>query len=599
MPATAKDNAAKMSLTIGAGQTYTIDGVKAGATPGVTVISNPGALVIHGEVPGKVTLLGAESGEWKVKLTMADGSKAIYDVTVKSVANPYAISSPASYGAVVSGSTPSGIYTPPVAKLEKAAGPAGAPSAPKAAVLSESTLGGARTVTVPESSAPKAAAAQPAAALPLPVSVAPVAKAPAPASPVAAQVAPIKMTTNMTVVRPSLKYLTNPAIAIAGGAYSTPAVNGGKHYLPADVVELQTGTSRVIDFAARVRRISVADTKIADIEVINPYQINLIGHTPGFTTLAVWNKQGEYEERSVRVDPDGTQQVLLNTMVAELNRSALETQGTNLSAFLVKQGVGLESFPGYVGAPYSPTAALGNTQPAAGVVPNPGGLIPLLLSQNPTYALTAQNSNVQVEGLFQYLETHDLAKVLAQPNLLANSGEEAKFLDGGEIPIVIAQALNTSIVFKQYGTSVEFVPTVVGSKTIELLVKPELSEPDFTHGVTEFGFVIPAFVTRRAETMVRLMDNQTLIIAGLLLHEKTTSINKVPYFGDIPYLGGLFRTTSYNNSESELVMSVTPQIVRPLPAASEVYNPTTMPEMTREQIETKRLPQPDVTRPRF
>jgi pilus assembly protein CpaC len=114
-----------------------------------------------------------------------------------------------------------------------------------------------------------------------------------------------------------------------------------------------------------------------------------------------------------------------------------------------------------------------------------------------------------------------------------------------------------------------------------------------------FGFLVPAFVTRRAETMVQLKDNQTLIIAGLILHEKKTQIQKVPYLGDIKYLGGLFRNTVYNNTETDLVMSVTPQIVRPLPDGASVYNPTYVPELTHDQVETRRLAQPDVTRPRF
>jgi len=209
------------------------------------------------------------------------------------------------------------------------------------------------------------------------------------------------------------------------------------------------------------------------------------------------------------------------------------------------------------------------------------------------------NKDYQLQAYFQYLEDHQLAKILAEPHLLANSGEEAKFLSGGEIPIVVAQALNTSIVFKQFGTSVEFVPTVVGRDQIELLVRPEVSEPDFAEGVQLFGFTVPAFVTRRAETMVQLRDNQTLIIAGLILHEKKTNINKVPYVGDVPYLGGLFRTTSYSNTETDLVMSVTPQIVQPLPEGASVYDPTGVPDLTTEQIETRRLAQPDASRPRF
>jgi pilus assembly protein CpaC len=131
------------------------------------------------------------------------------------------------------------------------------------------------------------------------------------------------------------------------------------------------------------------------------------------------------------------------------------------------------------------------------------------------------------------------------------------------------------------------------------LVKPEVSEPDYAHGVQLFGFTVPAFITRRAETMVRMHDNQTLIIAGLILHEKRAVVQKVPYVGDIPYLGGLFRNTDYQNTETDLVMSVTPQIVRPLPVGSSVYNPTAVPEMTDQSLKTRELSQPDASRPRF
>jgi pilus assembly protein CpaC len=298
--------------------------------------------------------------------------------------------------------------------------------------------------------------------------------------------------------------------------------------------------------------------------------------------------------------------VLLNTVVAELNRGKLENQGINLSAAVPNYNVSLIGFPGAVATPYSGQTSLGtsgggqNGQSSAAQTLLPGGqLLPLLLSQNMTYGLAAQNSNVLTQTFFQFLENHNLGKILAQPHLLANSGEKAQFLDGGEIPIIVAQALNTSVVFKDFGTKVEFLPTVVGVNDIELLVKPEVSEPDFAHGVNLFGFQVPAFITRRAETLVRLKDNQTLIIAGLILHEKKEQIDKVPYLGDIPYVRGLFRHTSWNDSESDLVMSVTPQIVRPLPTGGQVYLPTSHPQLTGEDISTRRLDAPDIGRPRF
>jgi pilus assembly protein CpaC len=431
--------------------------------------------------------------------------------------------------------------------------------------------------------------------------------APATAGPKGSSVIPSQ--TASTAMMQKGKFTTDPTIVSSGDSYATDNVasSGGSHFLPADGISMMNGTSQVIDFPARMRRVSIADTSVADVQVINPYELNLIGHKPGFTTLTVWTGQGHYEERQVRISPDGKQQVLLNCIVAELNRGEVENQGTNFTVALEKYGVSLFGIPGAVGTPYNATASLvptvvnnlGYTISAPGQMPTGGSLIPLLLSQGATYGIAAQNSNVAANALFQYLENHNMAKILAQPRLLANTGEKAKFLSGGEIPIVVAQALNTSIVFKEFGTKVTFVPTVVGLNDIELLVAPEVSEPDYAHGVELFGFQVPAFVTRRAETQVQLHDNQTLIIAGLILHEKKEVIQKVPYLGDIPYVRGLFRNTDWEDTETDLVMSVTPQIVRPLPNGAQVYLPTSRPPMTDAEIKTERTATPNASRPRF
>jgi pilus assembly protein CpaC len=552
-------------------------------------------------------LLGAEAGEWTVAVKTADGGTINYDVTVKAVADINDINHPGTSPGPITGSgRSSGSAAPVVAKLDAGAGPVDPSSSSSS---SPSAITGTTTTTTET-----VAAAAPGAPAPAPVTAAapPVPTAPAevshssfdfaPSSP-AASYAPAPSGQTASAALSNERFRVDPSVSLSGGELHSGAISGGRHYLPEDGVQLQTGGSRIIDFASRLRRVSIADTTVADIQVINPYQVNLIGHKPGFTTLAIWDQQGQYQERPVRIDPNGKQQVLLNSVVAELDRSAIENQGTNLALSLEHAGVSLVSLPGAVATPFSPTA---NITSPSGVVSQigqtlaPGGsLTGLLLSQGLTYGVALGNSDYQLQGFFQYLENHQLAKILAQPHLLANSGEEAKFLSGGEIPIVIAQALNTSIVFKQFGTSVEFVPTVVGRNDVELLVKPEVSEPDFAHGVQLFGFTVPAFVTRRAETLVQLKDNQTLIIAGLILHEKKTQIQKVPYMGDLPYLGGLFRNTAYSNSETDLVMSVTPQIVQPLPDGASVYNPTSAPDMTHEQVETRRLAQPDITRPRF
>jgi pilus assembly protein CpaC len=592
-----------MSLTLNAGESYVINNVSPGAAPEVKVITNPQALIVHNEEPGKVVLLGTAAGEWNITVKTADGSKINYDVTVKSSANADINSPGTAPGPIVGSGKYTGTTAPVAVKLDEGAGPVASSGSSSSSSGTGTTTTTTETVAAasPGASAPAAETAAPAA----PTAPAPINHSSfdfAPSAPAATYAASLPAQTAGAALA-NERYRTDPSVSLGGGELHSGAVSGGRHYLPDDGVQLQTGSSKIIDFTTRLRRVSIADTTVADIQVINPFQVNLIGHKPGFTTLAIWNQQGQYDERPVRIDPNGKQQVLLSTMVAELNRSEMENQGTNLAFALPRIGVSLVGLPGPVATPYSPSVSV--TAPSGAVATSnqtlapAGSLTSLILSQALTYGLALGNNNYQMQGFFQYLENHQLAKILAQPHLLANSGEEAKFLSGGEIPIVVAQALNTSIVFKQFGTSVEFVPTVVGRNDIELLVKPEVSEPDFAHGVQLFGFSVPAFVTRRAETLVQLKDNQTLIIAGLILHEKKTQIQKVPYLGDVPYLGGLFRNTNYTNSETDLVMSVTPQIVQPLPDGASVYNPTSAPELTHEQIETRRLAQPDATRPRF
>ena len=590
------DDGTTMALALNAGESYVINNVSPGETPAVNVIANPHALVVHNEEPGKVVLLGAEAGEWTIAVKTTDGSTVKYDVTVKSVAKFNDINNPGKApGPIVGTGVTTGSAAPVVAKMDPGTGPVASASASSSSSSSYTT-----TVAAASPSAPVAAPPG------IPTPPAPISHSSFDFNPLypAASYAPPPASSSQTASASlsNERYRVDPSVSLNGGELHSGAVSGGRHYLPEDGVQLQTGSSRIIDFATKLRRVSIADTAVADIQVINPFQVNLIGHKPGFTTLAIWDQTGQYQERPVRIDPNGKQQVLLNTMVAELDRSAVENQGTNLSLALAHAGVSLVGLPGAVATPFSPSTSI--TSPfgiasSSNSLAAPGSLNSLILSQGMTYGLAVGNSNYQVQGIFQYLENRQLAKILAQPHLLANSGEEAKFLSGGEIPIVLAQALNTSIVFKEFGTSVEFVPTVVGRNDIQLLVKPEVSEPDFAHGVQLFGFSVPAFVTRRAETLVQMKDNQTLIIAGLILHEKKTQIQKVPYVGDIPYVGGLFRTTNYSNTETDLVMSVTPQIVQPLPDGASVYNPTSVPDLTREQIETRRLAQPDVTRPRF
>ncbi|HVA81378.1 MAG TPA: pilus assembly protein N-terminal domain-containing protein [Candidatus Binataceae bacterium] len=578
--------ASTQAITLSAGETRVIDNLNPDAVPGVTVVSNPHAMLLHDEAPGKLVILGAESGQWKISVKRNDGQDVTYDVTVHSIEDwskgPNPATAPAAPSVAESGA-------PALADASAAAVIGASVAAPPAVVASTSAV----AIPVPPASAPVAAA---------PV-------APPAVAPVAAPAPEVASGPTISAQNPGRLFHADPSIMTSGSGYSTDGVasTAGAHFLPADGISMMTGMSRVIDFPERLRRVSISATEIADIQVMSPYQLNLIAHKPGFATLAVWTGPNHYEERQVRVDPGGKQQVMLSCVVAQLDRGKTETQGVNLSLALQNAGLSLVGLPGQVATPYSPLipvtsqTVFGPVNANQSAVMGPGGsLMPLLLSQNMTYGLATSNGQWNTQSFFQMLENHDLAKILARPDLLANSGERATFLSGGEIPIVIAQALNTSIQFKTYGTKVAFLPTVVGLDDIELLVEPEVSQLDYTHAVQLFGFTIPAFLTRRARTLVRLRDNQTLIIAGLNLSEKHEVIQKVPYIGDVPYLGGLFRNTTYENSETDLVMTVTPRIVRPLPSGADPYlPPLSRGGLTAAEVRTQRTGSSDAARPRF
>jgi len=609
-PAKAADSGPRQeTINLNAGQSQVIENLSPDSKPTIKVIQNSHALVVHNDDPSKLVLLGAEGGKWSISAKLKDGEDVIYNINVGSIRDASEPLKPGSAPAAI-GDESSAIAAPVAGSMPAAVSALDSGSGPVSSKPTTETVAFDDTPIAPVSDASThqkyvagsdlmgsdpdepAKMGEP---------------APAPIGPKGSSVIPSQTASGS--IQQNGKFHSDPAIVSSGDSYSTDdvAYSGGTHFLPADGISMMNGTSQVIDFPQRMRRVSIADTSVADVQVINPFELNLIGHKPGFTTLTVWTGQGHYEERQVRISPDGKQQVLLNCIVAELDRGQIENQGMNLSAALTKYGISAFSMPGSVGTPYSPQANLiptstnlaGTTISNPGVLPTPGSLIPMLLSPNLTYGLESQNSNISTQSLFQFLENHNAAKILAEPRLLANTGEKAKFLSGGEIPIVIAQALNSSIVFKEFGTKVTFVPTVVGMNDIELLVQPEVSEPDYVHGVQLFGFTVPAFVTRKAETQVRLRDNQTLILAGLILHEKKEIIQKVPYLGDIPYVSALFRNTEWDDTETDLVMSVTPQIVRPLPSGGEVYLPTARPPLTAEEVKTERTLTPDAARPRF
>lgn len=179
------------------------------------------------------------------------------------------------------------------------------------------------------------------------------------------------------------------------------------------------------------------------------------------------------------------------------------------------------------------------------------------------------NKGANIDVMISALEKKGLMRRLAEPNLVALSGDTARFLAGGEFPVPVAVATTTgagitpTIEFKKFGVSLAFVPTVLDRGLINLRIAPEVSELDYNNAVTLSGTTIPSLVTRNAQTTIELRDGQSFAIAGLLQTTNSRSIEQLPWLGSVPVLGALFRSSSYQKNESDLVIIVTPHLVRP------------------------------------
>ena len=267
-------------------------------------------------------------------------------------------------------------------------------------------------------------------------------------------------------------------------------------------------------------------------------------------------------------------QVNLQVRIAEVSRSFVRALGVNLatvdSTSGFKFGVGqgrTGTFPQYV--PGSP-GGLG-----VGVTAGPDGAsIVKNISPGTTLGAFGKFLGLDVASALDLAENEGLVTTLSQPNLTALSGETAEFLAGGEFPIPLSQGLGTTTIeYKNYGVSLAYTPTVLSNGRISMRVRPEVSEISSQNAITLNGFQVPALVTRRAETTVELGSGQSFMIAGLLSNSAQNTIDKAPGLGDLPILGNLFRSTTYRKGETELVIVVTPYLVKPVDA-NDIVLPT-------------------------
>jgi pilus assembly protein CpaC len=386
------------------------------------------------------------------------------------------------------------------------------------------------------------------------------------------------------------------------------------------VLRLKVGHSKVIKTPFAITRISVADPEVADIILISEREVYVNAQSPGVTNLSIW---GGNRFTSAMVTAEADVSLLKEKLHQILPKEKIGVEAAGDSIVLsgevtgpVAQQTAMSLALPYVGGKKEKVVnllhiggvqqvmvevrlaeisrnvgrqiginfALGDRHNSAFGVSTLDGLTGLsnfVRSFGTTTFQSALNSVNLLAGFktgtvlwtmfFNILKSQGLGRVLAEPNLVTTSGQEASFLAGGEFPIPVPQSgvgggTTITIEFKKFGVGLVFTPTVLDDGKIAMKVNPEVSELDFTAGValTTGGYNVPGLRVRRTSTHVEVKDGQTFAIAGLLQDSHRNIINKFPVLGDIPILGVLFRSSNFQKNETELVVLVTPHLVKPM-----------------------------------
>jgi pilus assembly protein CpaC len=387
-------------------------------------------------------------------------------------------------------------------------------------------------------------------------------------------------------------------------------------------IALMEGRGQLLQFQRDVLKVAVAEPKIADAIVISPREVMINAKGPGNTTVIIWETDSDPARYEVAVGKDNSEwdafckklqdnaegspvtitgtgagdtivltgavknadiskrlaamaqtraktvvnllqsppppeprQILLQVKFAALNRVALRQVGFNLFSTNPKlEGVlSTEQFS-------SPrfTAITPGTTPSV----NFSDLLNLF----------AFRPDLNMGATIEALQENNLLQILAEPNLIALDGKDASFLAGGSFPFPTITTTPTigsvapvvTVQFKPFGVKLDFTPTITPQGSIDLKVAPEVSSLDYTDAVSVDGFTIPALAQRRAETEVVLKDGESFAIAGLINNQVIETIDKIPWLGSIPILGKLFQSRSTQKSDDELLVVITPHLVRPL-----------------------------------
>ncbi len=400
--------------------------------------------------------------------------------------------------------------------------------------------------------------------------------------------------------------------------FSSPVWGEGLTYQTSQIevpqsLDLTVGTSKIVETSEKFKRASLAEPEIADTIVLSTKQVYVTAKKIGTTTLTLWAQDGKVSNvLEVRVTPDvtrlkeqlhallpdepeiqvmaanesitlggnvtnaaalsqalilaepfapekivnlmqvgGVQQVMMEVKIAEMQRGILKRLGVNFT----RRQLGHRDFS---------IGRLGDLSTFEADPQGAGGLT-VFASEAASAFLGFNIGQDAWTVTLDMLKEHGLSKSLAEPTLITESGQPAAFLAGGEFPVPVPQDFGTvGIEYKEFGVGLQFTPTVLSENRISIVVNPEVSELDFANGIQLAGFQIPALITRRVKTVVELGDGQSFAIAGMLQDNIRETVAKYPVLGEIPILGALFRSSSFDKEETELIVIVTPHLVKPL-----------------------------------
>jgi pilus assembly protein CpaC len=332
-------------------------------------------------------------------------------------------------------------------------------------------------------------------------------------------------------------------------------------------IRVTVGQSVTQKLDTTVKTVSIADSDVADVVVAGPKEVLINGKRIGLTTLVIWDENNVSRVFDVVVrGPFSDRKIELRVQLAEVNRTAATELGFDFVGQTEVDGDVLTGglYGGSVDAPSIPLSIFGGS-PVQGA--------------SAAFQYVTGDGDV-LESMIHAAVTNGVLRVLAEPNVVAASGEEAEFLSGGEIPIPVAVSgaqggTQITIEWKEFGVKVKFTPTIVDSNVVNLKISPEVSSLDYGNAIEISGFLLPALRARRATTTVELRDQEVLVIGGLLMEQEEEVRTRIPVLGHIPILGYLFSDTRKVKTETELMLVVTPRIVRALPPGSSVNLPGT------------------------